>query len=362
MFTTRQLMFGIATFIGGSSLFTVFITQITHQDSWLTALLALALSLLVVLLYTALMQKFPGQGLLQIHSLVYGASLGRLINLFYTLFCMAFSAVSLRNLGDFFTSYIMPETPTVVVMSLLAITCALAAKSGIAIVLRNAFLFFVLMCTALIINSLMLLPDVHLYNFLPALQLGLSAYVKGSFVLATAPFCEIIVFFILLPYADKKADVRKSFFWGLLLGAFYLLITFLRDIAVLGISLSYLTEPTYEAVRLIHLMDVFSRLEIVFAFILIVMRVFKMSVLFCAVLRSIEDTIGRPLQKRGLGILAISIITVLAAMYLFPTGITLPDWFRTVGAFGFGIFEMLLPLLTLCIALLRRRSLNLKKL
>jgi len=354
MFSTRQLMFGIATFIGGSSLFTVFVTQITFQDSWISALIALALSLLVVLIYTALIRKFPGLGLLQMHSVVYGKHLGRAFNLAYTLFCFGFAAVSLRNLGDFFTGYIMPETPMVVVLSMLAATCALAANCGITIVMRNAFLFFIFMVTALLMNSLMLLPNMHLYNFLPVFRLGLSAYAQGSFVLAAAPFCEIIVFLILLPYADRQANVRKSFFWGLLLGALYLLITFLRDIATLGTALSYLTEPTYEAIRLINLMDVFSRLEIVFAFALITMRVFKMSVLFCAIVRSVEDTVGKTFEKRGLCVTVIAVITVLCALYFFPTGLTLPEWFRTTGAYFFGVFEMLLPLLTLGLASVRR--------
>ncbi len=354
MFSTRQLMFGIAAFIGGSSLFTVFITQITFQDSWLSALLALAVSLLVVLVYILLMKRFSGYGLLQIHSLVYGETVGRIINIAYTLFCFGFSAVSLRNLGEFFTSYIMPETPLWVVLSLLAITSALAAKCGIAIVLRNAFLFFVLMASALFLNSVMLLPNMHLDNFLPILHLGWEAYAKGSFVLTAAPLCEIIVFFILLPYARSDAKVGKAFFWGLLLGAFYLLITFLRDIATLGVSLSYLTEPTYEAIRLINLMDVFSRLEIVFAFMLIVMRVFKISVLFCAVAQSAEDTVGRAFTEKKLCFAFVALISILAALYLFPTGVTLAEWFRSRGAYLFSIFEILIPCITLGIAALRR--------
>ncbi len=358
MFSTRQLMFGIAAFIGGSSLFTVFISQITFQDSWLCALLALAPTFLVFYIYLGLIRAFPGMGLGRMHSTVYGKGIGKLLNFAYTLFCLGFSAVSLRNHGDFLTGYIMPETPLVVVLSLLAVTCALAAGCGITVILRNGLLFFSLMSLALLINSLMLLPHMELSNFLPMLRLGASAYVKGTFVLATAPFCETIVFLILLSHADKNADVKKSFFHGLWIGGLYLVLTFLRDIATLGIAISYLTEPTYEAIRLINFMDVFSRLEIVFAFVLIVMRVFKMSVLFCAVLQSLEDTLEKPIQRKKLALSFIVAASVLAAVYLFPTGVTLPEWFRDKGAYVFGVFEMLLPLVTLLVATLRRRAKN----
>lgn len=354
MFSTRQLMFGIATFIGGSSLFTVFVTQITHHDSYITALLAILFSLLVISVYILLIRRFPGFGLLEIHSLVYGKTAGRLLNALYTLFCIGFAAVSLRNIGDFFTGFIMPETPMLVTLILVSATCAVFAKKGIVIVLRNAFLFFVFMAAALLLNSLLLLPDMDFKNFLPVLTLGYEAYIQGAFVLSAAPLCEIIVFLILLPYADRHADVKKGLFWGLILGGAYLLCTFLRDIATLGIALSYLTEPTYEAIRLINLMNVFSRLEIVFAFTLIIMRVFKISVLFCAAIRAAEDTVGRPFRRRGLFLLFLSATVILAAMYLFRSGLTLPDWFRKTGSYLFAVFEMVLPLLTLFLSLLRQ--------
>ncbi len=353
MFTTYQLLFGIAAFIGGSSLFTVFVTQIVYQDSWFAVLMALSVSLLAVWLYTGLIRKFPGKGLLEIHTEVYGRWFGRLLNFMYMLFCVGFAAVSLRNLGDFFTGYIMPETPMTVVLILYAITCILAAGRGIAVILRLSFLFFTLMFLALILNVLMLLPNMQPAHFLPILQLGAEAYAKGGFVLTAAPFCEIVVFLILLPYADPSANVRKSFFLGLLLGALHLLITLLRDIAVLGTSLAFLTEPTYEAVRLINLMDVFSRLEIIFAFILITMRAFKLSILFCAILRALEDTACRPFKRKGICLSVIATITVSTAYLGFPTGMTLPDWFRHTGAYLFSVFEIALPVLTLIIACFR---------
>ena len=354
MFTTRQLMFGIATFIGGSSLFTVFVTQITHQDSYFAALFAILLSILVVSVYILLIRRFPGYGLLEIHSFVYGKTIGRFLNILYTLFCIGFSAVSLRNIGDFFTGFIMPETPMLVTLILVCAVCAAFARRGIVIILRNAFLFFIFMAAALLLNSLLLIPNMDLRNFLPVFTLGYESYLQGAFVLSAAPLCEIIVFLILLPYADKRADVKKGFFWGLLFGGAYLLMTFLRDIATLGIALSYLTEPTYEAIRLINLMNVFSRLEIVFAFTLIIMRVFKLSVLFCAAIRAAEDTVGRTFSHRGLFLLFLSAAVILAAMYLFRSGLTLPDWFRKTGAYLFAAFEMALPLLTLFVSFLRR--------
>ncbi len=163
-----------------------------------------------------------------------------------------------------------------------------------------------------------------------------------------------LVFLILLPYADREANVKKSFFLGLLFGALYLLITFLRDIATLGTALMFLTEPSYEAVRLINVMDVFSRLEIIFAFAMIVMRVFKLSVLFCAIVRGVEDTFHRTFPKK-LGLLTvISVLSISCAIFFFQTGMTLPEWFRHTGAYIFAVFEMVLPLITLIVALLRR--------
>ena len=350
MFTGRQLTFGIATFIGGSSLFTVFITQISFQDSWFSLFCALLLSLAVISVYVLLIRKFPQKGLLEMHLAVYGKLLGRMINLAYTLFCILFAALSFRNLGDFFTGYIMTEMPMAFALSLFAVTAVLACLSGITAILRNSFLFFVFMASALLTNTLLLIPNMELYNFLPMLRLGWEAYTKSAFVLSAAPFCEIIVFLILLPYADKNADSGKSFFIGLALGGLHFLITVFRDIATLGTALTYLEEPAYEAVRLINVMDIFSRLEILFAFTLTVMRVFKLCVLLCAILRAIEDTLGRSVKHPSIWLSVSAAGAVFLAMRLFKSGMELPEWFRTSGAWVFAVFEMALPLLTLLLA------------
>ncbi len=353
MFSTRQLAFGIATFIGGSSLFTIFITQITFQDSWFSVLLSLLLSLAVFWIYACLMHRFPQRGLLEMHLAVYGKALGRVMNFAYTLFCVCATALSLRNLGDFFTGYIMTEMPLWFMLFAVSLTCALTALGGIRSILRTAFPFFVFLLVALLTNSLLLLPNMSTYNFLPMFRLGWKAYAHAGFVLAGAPFCESMVFLILLPYAAPDVNPRKSFFTGLLLGSLFFLITMCRDIASLGTALTFLAEPTYESVRLINLMDVFSRLEILFAFSLIIMRVFKLSILFCATLRGIEDTTGRPPFRKGLWLFGIAIVTTALSFYAFRSGIALPEWFRSVGAWFFVLFEMAFPLLTLLVSLLR---------
>lgn len=356
MFSTRQLAFGIATFIGGSSLFTVFITQITFHDSWAAVMLAFLLSLGVIFLYTRLIMRFPGKGLLEMHLKVYGKTVGRIINFSYLLFCIAFAAISLRNLGDFFTGYIMTEMPLWFMMAAVAATAAMAARGGISGILRISFLFFCLMTAALLTNSLLLIPNMRLYHFLPALRLPVEAYAKSAFVLSAAPLCESVVFLILLPYADRRGKPQKSFLAGLLLGTLYFMITICRDIATLGTSLSFLTEPAYEAVRLINLLDIFSRLEIVFAFSILIMRVFKISILFCAAVRACEDTLCRPLEHPGRWLSAATIGSTLLGLYAFKTGMTLPEWFRSVGAWLFAAFEMALPLLLLVVAKMRKKG------
>lgn len=351
MFSSRQLTFGIATFIGGSSLFTVFITQISFQDSWFSLLCALALSLAITSVYVLLIRKFPGKGLLEMHLSVYGKRLGRLLNFFYMLFCILFAALNLRNLGDFFTGYIMTEMPMSFAISLFAVTAVLACLGGITAILRNSFLLFVFMAGALITNTLLLLPNMALYNFLPMLRLGWEAYTKSAFILSASPFCEIIVFLILLPYADKNANPQKSFFTGLLLGGLHFLVTIFRDIATLGTALSYIEEPAYEAVRLINVLDIFSRLEILFAFTLTVMRVFKLCILLSAILRAIEDTLGRPVRRPGVCLSLSAAASVLLSLRLFRSGMELTEWFRQTGAWIFAVFEMALPLLSLILAL-----------
>ncbi len=356
MISNRQLIFGIASFIAGSSLFTSFVTQIAQHNAWIIVLCAGVLSLLFALLYGVLAARFPSHGLMTIQKIVYGKYLGYFINLLYIGFFILVAIAMLRNVSSFFLVHIMPETPLPAIMLLMLLPCAFAVSTGIQNMLRCAFLFFVIAIFITITNFTLLISEMKLSNFLPLLNMGWKNYLEGTFSMASIPFCEIIVFLPFFHLTEKNKGTRRALWVGLLLGIAIMFLTIFQEVAVLGVSVAYLSTPAYESVRLINVMNVFTRLEILHAFLLSILHIFKLSIVIYCILQCIQDVF--PIKKKASPslLLLIGAILLIGALNAFESGILLPQWRRSIGMFIFSTFEMLLPLITVLVSLLRRKK------
>ncbi|MDD6309385.1 MAG: endospore germination permease [Clostridia bacterium] len=358
MIANRQFVFAIASFIASTTLFTAYIAQIAKHNSWIILLLAGVLSLLVILLYSGLTKRFPKAGLMQIHSAVYGKKLGLFLNILYIVFFLLLAFSTTRNVSNFFITYIMPETPINCIILFMTAACAFAVGTGMKNLFRNACFFFLLAASITLTNFFLLIPKMHLSNFLPLLQIGWDTYCQGTLSVASVQFCEIIAFLSFLPFLPENTNTGRALIYGLLLGIGINLLTFVQDIAVLGVSVSYLSTPSYESVRLIHVMDVFTRLEILYAFLMLVLHIFKISILYCAIIQCIRDAFHPRFSSNLPLVLSVGIVIALCAIFFFSTGIHLPQWRRNTGMYVFSAFEIALPLITFLIALCRRKTLN----
>lgn len=352
MISNRQLCFGIASYLVSTSLFTTFVRQLAQQNAWIIVLYAGAFSFFMVWLYTSLTARFPGQGLMKIHANVYGKYIGFFVNIAYIVFFMVIAVTMLRNVGSFFVTHIMPETPMPVIMLLVLIPCIFAVTMGIENLLRCAFLFFVLAASITLTNFTLLISEMEFSNFFPLLNMGFKTYLEGTASLSAIPFCEIIVFITLFPISEKNRGTRQAMFLGLALGILMMFISFIQDIAVLGIAVDFLSMPSYESVRIINVMNVFTRLEILYAFLISVLHIFKLSLLYYCIIQSFQDVF--PIPKKLPLLIFVGGTMVIAAIAAFRSNVLLQQWWRNTGIFFFSAFEFVLPAITLLIAIFRK--------
>jgi hypothetical protein len=78
-------------------------------------------------------------------------------------------------------------------------------------------------------------------------------------------------------------NLKSILFKGFTLGAAVTLLIVAADIIVLGPLMGYVALPRFESVRLINIAGVFTRMDILYAFILIVLRFFKYASCFTSV-------------------------------------------------------------------------------
>ncbi len=354
--SSRQLLFSVICFFISSSLMTDYWFFTTHHDTWLVVIFGGLLTFLFSFIYLALARRFPGKTLIQINEIVYGPIAGRMISLLYVFFFLTICAIGTRNVGDFVTGYMMPETPMIVVIIMLLLVSGWAAREGARCLTGISMTIVVIMAISFLFGAFLLFPNMNVENFLPILQKNWTTYLKGTHVVTVIPFCEIMVFMMVIPFAVDQQKVKKTFLWGIVIGVSLVLLIIVRDTSVLGILVNYVSLPAYESLRMINIGDVLTRIEVLYAFGLVLLFFFHVALFLYASSTAIAQICHLRSHKALVNPLAV--IVMVYAMRCFDSNVQRLNWTISVEPFYNSLMEIVLPLLTLVIAAIRFRQPN----
>jgi spore germination protein KB len=347
-----SLLFFLALgFIQGSTLTVGFISGTTKQNSWLGVLGGFLLSLPFVWINVTLMSKFASRNLVQIHDLVYGPILGKFISVLYISYFLMLISINLRGYGDWFLIFIMPETPLIVFIIGMSLTCAFTINKGLEVLARTVVLYVLTASAIFILDNLLVISNMKFTNFLPLMAVPLKDLFKGMYTMAAIPFSETVIFMMIVPYTQKAANAKKGFVYGSAAGAIYLLLTALRDIAVLGNLYPVVTSPTYETVRMINLIKVFTRMELVAALGLLILQFIKISICYYGTVVSIAQLLGLRSYKPlilPIGGLAVGLAVLIVGSNM-EQAYSASHYYPVFSS----LFEFILPVLTFITAMIR---------
>ncbi len=345
----KQFLFTIACYIQASAMLTSFFVSITRQDSWLAVLLGFAGCIPFILIYIGLMNQFPGMNLIQISRKVYGPVVGSILSAFYVWFFLTLTSLNLRDLGDFIHQTIMPETPSIVILSVFLLVCVWAVRNGIQVVTRYSTLFALFSILVIGLTTLLTSNLMDFDHFLPVLRLPLKSYIQGTHIVSTIPFGEIMVFLMISPnIALKEKKPGRYYLGGFALGGLSLLAVVVRDLAVLGDSLFLFTLPSFETQRMASLTESISRLEILFAVVLIIFLFAKITLLYYITVQALTHLLGLNAYKTL--VLPLGIWIMVYAFLSYESTMQHAESAARVVPFVWSLFEFVLPLITLILA------------
>jgi spore germination protein KB len=348
----HQFLFAIACFIRASSLVSAFFSNIVKQDAWLVVALGLICCLPFLAVLIRLAGRFPQKSLFEIDDIVFGPIAGKAVSMLYLWFFLTLAALNLRDLGDFVQMTIMQNTPRIVIMVLFMVVCAWAVRHGIEVVVRYSTLFVLAALVILAMTVLLTLNHFDFRNFLPVLEQPPMKYVQSVNIVMTIPFGELVVFLMITPCVNFQGKkMSRYFLLGFLTGGTMLLGVVLRDTAVLGRSASLFAMPPFETMRMVTLTESISRMEVLFAVVLIILLFFKVSFLYYVTTVSVAKLL-RLSSFRSL-VLTVGAFLVVYAFNLYPSAAKHTASGRETAPIIWILFEFLLPTVTLLVAGLR---------
>ena len=331
---------------------TTFFAADLKWESWIAAVLGAVIASGLVWVYATLSEYHPKQSLCQINESVFGKAAGKIISCLYIFYFIVIAVFNTDNVGSFFSDYTMFETPKAVFFIMIIAVCAYAARTGIENIMHMGSVLLVFAASALFISILLLSNRIDAQNFLPVFSQDLAGYIHASHTAAVMPFGEVIVFMM---FADLTGgSIKRGYLLGLLFGALYIIILILRDISVLGVTMSVISVPDYEALRLIDIGSVFTRIELLLSLTKLTMTFMKISVIYCAAVKGLAEIAGtKDIRSQ---VLSLGVIIVCFAVLGFESGFQELDYGKNYHAFFAAPFTVLLPLLTLAVSAVRRRK------
>lgn len=347
-----QLMFSIACFIQASSLLTAFLTPITLQDTWFVILIGIIVCLPLMWLYRELMVLFPDKNLIEILEQTFGPVLGKIIGVGYFWFFITLFSLNLTDMGEFTILTIMDETPGYVLTISCLLVCAVAVCGGIKLVTRYSMMFYIVALFILILSILLMSSQMKSQNFLPFLNMPVGKYIQGTHIITTIPFGETVAFFMIFPAAKlERRQTAKFLFSGFLMGAVTVVAVVAGDIAVLGNTLGLFTLPHLISLRLVNLGSALSRMEILFAIVLILLLFFKITILFYVTVLTAAQ-LFKAKTFRHL-VLIVGALTIAYGLTLYPDPVVHTASAQEITPAVWSLFEIVIPLVLFIVAKIR---------
>ena len=348
--TKRQFIFIIACFIQGSSLYTMYYYHMTSNETWMTFICGVLLSLLLMYLYSELCETHPSRDLVQINEAVYGKVFGKILSLAYLYSFIVSCSVALRETGQFVAGNLLMETNWLHILLIFLIVCAWASNSGIKYFASVSTFTCLFMYGFSILLIILLLPQRQFKFMLPMMQNTPSEYARSIGTTIAMPFTELCALMMIVPELDREKDKKKlwkNFALGIAIGAPFLLITILRDTLILGPLMTTFSYPTYEVIRLINY-NMFSHIETLYGALLIFLLFFKAAIVFYCITRMLTQIFK--CQRNIVFTSFTAGLLMLTTQQLSSSNIQLLNLVMTKIPYLLLIIQVGLPIVTLIIA------------
>ncbi|WP_026882598.1 GerAB/ArcD/ProY family transporter [Clostridium akagii] len=286
--TAHQLL-SIMILLPYGSAVLFFLTPETKQNIWFALMFYAIVALLFQFIYTNIYKNYPGESIVTYMPKIYGKILGSIISMMYIVYFVYLAGRVLRDFLELIRTFTMPRTPILFTGALITVTIIYGVFKGLENIasIAEIFLIIVLISSLALLLLIAVTGDViHPSNLLPVLEDGILPVISKGWKLASFPYGEFIVLTMFYPYVIEQNKIRKALFFGCISEGLILTINNILFIVTLGVSFATTNNfPLFETLRLVHIGEFLSRLDILYVILLLEGAFFKISLcLYAAIL------------------------------------------------------------------------------
>lgn len=350
----RQAVYLCITFVIATALLSLpgIVAAHAKQDAWISSLLATMIGLAVAGIVVKLGSLFPQQTLVEFTEEILGTWLGKLLGLTYLLFFLYIAAFMLRETSSFLNEIFLPKTPLIAIAIIIALLGAYTIKHGLEVLARVNQIFLPVIVASVIFIFLLLIPEMDPKRLAPVLEAGPQDIARGSLVPA-AWIGEIFALTMVVPFLLKKRELGEIVLKSVLAVGTVFLLIIIGCIATFDSIIEFMIYPVLNASRIINVSEFIDRLEPIIMVIWVTGGFVKVTFFYYIIVLGSAQW----LRLKSYRPLTLPLGVILVSLSILVGDNILEILHFLSGPFPFFAlsFELLIPLLLLAIALVRKR-------
>ncbi|MBU3113956.1 GerAB/ArcD/ProY family transporter [Clostridium lacusfryxellense] len=350
----RQGIVLIILFIIGST-FLIGSGGEAKQDAWISVIIAISCSIILLLMFSRILSLYPGKDLFDIIQIVMGKSFGKIISLLMIWFSFHLGTLVIRNLSEFTNILVFADTPVILPMLFLTFLIIWCIKAGIEVLGRWSEFFIWIVFLISVSVTIFLIPVSDITRLKPILNNGLHPLIRGAFSSFCFPFGETVIFTMVFSNISKIKNYKKTFILGLLMGGGIIFLATFRNILVLGPeTLSRIYFPTSMVVSLIHIGPTIQRLEVLVVVAFLICVFVKVSICTFAVCNGISKIFEFDDYK--FIATPVALLMLSFSFIIYRSTMEMSFWAFNIYPYYSFVFEVIIPLSIFIMAELKNRK------
>ena len=346
----------VAAFTIGSSILIVPApgAETARQDTWIAAVITLLTTLFIIFIFNQLATLYPSMTYVEYNEKICGKWIGKVLTLPYLFYVFFIVCGQVRDIGDFFTTEILVDTPIQMIMIIFTFTSLIGVRLGLEVICRSAVIFFPWIIMLFVLLCSFLIPQIKLENIQPVFAEGLKPIIKNVYI-NWGQTLQMGIFLMIMPYVAKKEEMKKTFYKGFLIGGIVMVTVITLSILVLGADLTARQSyPTYMLGKKVRIGTFLQRVEVIVAIIWMLTIYFKMAICYYGLSLGLAQLFG--LKNYKILTFPLAFLIIPFAIFISPNSVILQQFTsKTLTPFSFTICFML-PLILIVIGKVKKRS------
>ncbi|MGN4124989.1 GerAB/ArcD/ProY family transporter [Lysinibacillus sphaericus] len=349
-FTIIVFLFSIGTTI---LIIPATMTNAVKQDAWISAILGVILSLLLVKLFISLGNRTPNLTFIEANEKILGKFIGKFSSVGFISLPLLSAGELFFFIGTFMNTEVMPETPKVAFAVLFSIIILFATYLGVEVFARCAEILFPMFLFLFVVFVISISPQIDVKNLQPILDTSTKSLLVGIlYFMSTFSFPLVVLLMIFPSVINEHKSAQKGFYIGSIAGGLVLTVIIALSVLVLGATnTSHQSYPSYALAQNISIGNFLQRIEVIMAFMWMFTIFVRSYVYFYASVKGLAQIFNikdhRPL------ILPLGMISIAFSQIIHPDIVHSIKYNEETWPLFTLTITILLPLLLLFVAKLR---------